>query len=88
MTVLQIDPCKNPLWDRLVQRQHSSLFHSPLWIKALQSTYGFETSAIVVLDKSGEPIAGVPCCKINDFLGKGSFRFHFQIIVTRWLKTS
>lgn len=69
MRVLQIDPCNNPLWDRLVQRQHSSLFHSPLWIKALQSTYGFETFAIVVLDKSGEPIAGVPFCKINDFLG-------------------
>lgn len=70
MKVLQIDPCKDPLWDRLIQRHHSSLFHSPLWIKALQTTYDFETSALLVLDRSDEPIAGVPFCKIHDFLGE------------------
>jgi len=67
--IIQIDPRTESLWERLLDRVGGSIFHSPEWIKVLTETYGFEAEAYVVLDEYNEPIAGVPFCRIVDFLG-------------------
>jgi len=69
MNILCIDPTSDPLWQRLVDRDESSVFHSPEWIRVLRETYGFEICAHVVVDRIDEPRAGIPSCRILDFLG-------------------
>ncbi len=64
-----IDPCSDPRWQRLVQQQPSSVFHSPEWRQVLTDTYGWTMHAYLMLDDSGEPIAGVPFCRVSDMLG-------------------
>jgi CelD/BcsL family acetyltransferase involved in cellulose biosynthesis len=65
-----VDPRTDPLWRGLLDRTHSSLFHSPKWIQVLTDTYGWQASAYVILDDGGEPCAGIPFCRIADILGE------------------
>ncbi len=69
MNVVRIDPRTDPLWQTLVDQLPSSVFHSQSWIQVLTETYGWEASAYVVLDDQGEPMAGIPFCRIGDILG-------------------
>lgn len=68
--IISVDPREDPVWERLVSRHQSSIFHSPSWIRAVTETYGWSASAHVVLDGIGEPVAGVPYCVISDVLGQ------------------
>src|SRR5436309_13297174 len=68
--VVCVDPRTDPLWHRLVERAHGSVFHSPSWIRVLTETYGWEAHAYVVLDDGGEPRAGIAFCRIADVLGQ------------------
>ncbi len=65
-----VDPTTDPIWRRLVQERRSDIFHSPEWMRVLQSTYGFELRALVALDGSGKPVAGIPYGRISDPLGQ------------------
>jgi CelD/BcsL family acetyltransferase involved in cellulose biosynthesis len=65
-----IDPITDPLWLRLVERQESSVFHSPDWLRVLQDTYGLQVHAYVLVDGADEPCAGIPFCRIVDLHGK------------------
>jgi CelD/BcsL family acetyltransferase involved in cellulose biosynthesis len=70
MEFLCIDPQSDPLWQRLIERYESSAFHSPNWIRVLTATYGFPVQAYVITDTAGEPVAGLPFCRIEDIRGK------------------
>lgn len=70
MEIARIDPQTNPLWQQLVERSQSSVFHSPAWMRVLAETYGFEVGAYVTLDEAREPRAGIPFCRITDMMGK------------------
>ena len=70
MNIVRVDPRTDPVWQLLVDRTPSSVFHSPAWIQVLTDTYGWEASAYVVLDDRGEPQAGIPFCRIADMMGE------------------
>jgi CelD/BcsL family acetyltransferase involved in cellulose biosynthesis len=65
-----VDPRTDPLWQQLVTQQASSAFHSPAWMRVLAGTYGLDVRAIVLLDESGRPRAGIPFCRISDIMGE------------------
>ena len=54
MNIVRVDPRTDPVWQLLVDRTPSSVFHSPAWIQVLTDTYGWEASAFVVLDDRGD----------------------------------
>ena len=60
MTLGSLDPAIDPLWSTLVSRRQGGLFHSPLWLGAVQDAYGFPLRASVVVDADGQPTAGIP----------------------------
>jgi CelD/BcsL family acetyltransferase involved in cellulose biosynthesis len=70
MNIVRVDPRTDPVWQLLVDRTPSSVFHSPAWIQVLTDTYGWEASAYVVLDDRGEPCGGIPFCRISDVMGE------------------
>ncbi len=70
MNVMCIDPQSDPLWKRLITQYESNTFHSPNWMRVLTATYGFPVQAYVVTDAAGEPVAGLPFCRIEDIRGK------------------
>jgi len=61
-----VDPRTDPLWQKLLIKQESSLFHSPGWIKSLTTTYDFDVRAFVIATEAGEPVAGMPLSYISD----------------------
>lgn len=70
MQILQVDPITDPIWQHLVDRVPSSVFHSPAWLKVLHDTYGIETGGWVLCDSLGTPGAGLPFCRISDMVGE------------------
>src|SRR6202047_910512 len=70
MNIVRVDPRTDPVWQLLVHRTPSSVFHSPAWIQVLTDTYGWEASAYVGLDDRGEPQPGIPFCRIADMMGE------------------
>lgn len=70
MSIVCVDPRTDALWRRLVDQQKSSVFHSPGWMGVLAETYGWEVEAQVLVDRAGEPKAGIPFCRIADIFGE------------------
>src|SRR5262245_9857272 len=70
MRIVCVDPRADPLWQGLIARHKSSVFHSPQWMRVLAETYGLDICAYVVLDEAGQPIAGLPFCRIADMIGE------------------
>ncbi len=66
MNIVCVDPKIDPLWQELVRRHRSDVFHSPAWLRVLAATYGFDTRALVLLDEGGDPRAGLAYCRIED----------------------
>jgi CelD/BcsL family acetyltransferase involved in cellulose biosynthesis len=66
--LLIIDPRSDPLWNRLTDHHRSSVFHSPSWIRVITETYAWDARAFVLLDASGEPLAGIPFCRVSDIM--------------------
>lgn len=70
MNIVSISPQTDPLWQDLVEQRQSDVFHSPGWMRVLTETYNFDLSAYVLLDEAGEPVAGIPFCRIKDLKGE------------------
>lgn len=68
MNIVSIDPQHDPLWQILVSKYRTDVFHSPAWIGALNATYDFDIKALVVLDEAGEPRAGLAYGRIEDMM--------------------
>ncbi len=68
--VLEIDPCDDPRWERLVQGSpHASLFHSTRWLEVLRRSYGFAVRATVLVEPDGELSGGAPHVLLSDARG-------------------
>lgn len=79
MNVVCVNPITDRSWQRLVDSHpRSSLFHSPAWLSVLHETYGFEVIAYVQIDHTGEPIAGIPFCRISDIRGQRTVSLPFS----------
>lgn len=70
MKIISVDPQTNPLWQQLIQTHPSDAFHSPEWLQVLAETYGLEVQAYILLDGIGQPVAGLPFCRIADLKGE------------------
>jgi hypothetical protein len=70
MQVISIDPITDPRWAALAGAPGAGLFHSPAWIAALRSAYGFAPRAWVAVDGGGASRGGVAYCEIDDLIGR------------------
>ena len=70
MEIECLDPQTDPRWQQLLERRPSSAFHSPSWIRVLSDTYGFDVRAYIAMDTAGEPVAGLPFCRLEDVRGE------------------
>ena len=66
MEIIPLSPQVSPIWLKLLEQYQSDVFHSPDWLSVLTETYGFDLHAVVQLNGSGEPEAGIPFCKVED----------------------
>jgi hypothetical protein len=65
----QLDPTKDPRWGDLVQRHpKASVFHTVGWLKALQSTYGYEPVSFTTSLPTSELANGMVFCKVQSWL--------------------
>lgn len=70
MSVMSIDPQTDPRWHGLIQQCRSSAFHSPKWLRVLADTYGLEATAYLLVTEAGDAVAGLPCCRVEDWRGE------------------
>ncbi len=70
MNIVSIAPQTDPLWQNLIEQRPSDVFHSPGWLRVLTETYDFDLAAFVLLDEAGEPVAGLPFCRVKDIKGE------------------
>lgn len=70
MQIVSVDPQTDSSWQMLVDRDDSSAFHSPEWIRVLAETYGLEIQAYILQDRQGRVRAGLPYCRIADIRGE------------------
>ena len=69
MCVYEIDPLLDPRWAALVESHpHSSVFHSPSWLEALQRTYGYEPMVISTCSPKSDLTNGLVFCRVNSWL--------------------
>lgn len=69
MTIVSVDPRTDSIWQRLVEQERSDVFHSPAWMRVLSDTYGWAPCADVLVNEEGQPVAGLPYCRIDDMMG-------------------
>jgi hypothetical protein len=69
MNIHQVDPIRDRRWAELVERHpRASVFHTPAWLQALQSTYGYETVAFTTSPSSAELKNGLVFCRVKSWL--------------------
>jgi CelD/BcsL family acetyltransferase involved in cellulose biosynthesis len=66
--MVTVDPVEDRRWADLVTRYGGSLFHSPPWLRALDTTYGFDLRADLLLDENGQATAGIVYSPIRDLM--------------------
>ncbi len=69
MNVYFTNPLTDPRWEELVQRHtDASVFHATAWMRALQSSYGYE-SGVLTTSKPGNPLEnGIPFCRVTSWV--------------------
>lgn len=78
MDVVRVDPRTNPLWRELIEHHRSDVFQSPRWLRAVTETYDWDATALVLVDREGEPTAGMAYCRVVDVLGERIVSFPFS----------
>jgi len=68
MPIFRIDPLTDPRWNDFIGRHpDASVFHSPGWLRALQSTYGYKPLAFTT--SAGSSLSnGVVFCEVRSWL--------------------
>ena len=67
--VYQVDPISDPRWAALVDSHpRASVFHSPKWLRALRTAYGYEPVAISTSAPRSDLANGLVFCQINSWL--------------------
>lgn len=65
-----VDPTQDGRWEALSRTDGASLFVSPPWLRVIAETYGFEVEAALLVGPGGEPVGGVPYCRLHDAMGE------------------
>src|SRR5271165_6522575 len=69
MSVYEIDPLQDPRWNELVlEHAWGSLFHSPSWLEALRSTYGYDPVVISTCAPNRPLTNGLVFCRVESWL--------------------
>ena len=69
MAVFEINPLQDPRWRWLLEKHsRTSVFHTPEWLGALRSTYGYEPLVLTTATAGGELNNGMVFCHINSWL--------------------
>src|SRR5579872_2455360 len=67
--VYEVDPLQDPRWDELVQRHaHGSVFHSPRWLEALRTAYGYDPVVISTCAPDETLANGLVFCRVKSWL--------------------
>lgn len=67
--VYEMDPIRDPRWAALVDNHpRSSVFHSPNWLRALRTVYGYEPVAISTSAPGSDLTNGLVFCGVNSWL--------------------
>lgn len=70
--VYELDPVRDSRWARLVDRHpRASVFHSPQWLRALESTYGYRPVALSTDAPGSELTNGLVYCAVSSWLTGG-----------------
>ncbi len=65
----EVDPLCDPRWLDLVDRHpRASVFHSPNWLRALRTVYGYEPVVITTCPPGGTLTNGLVFCRIESWL--------------------
>jgi len=69
MGVYEVDPLRDPRWRELVQAHaHGSVFHSPSWLEALRTTYGYDPVVISTCAPNEALTNGLVVCRVKSWL--------------------
>jgi CelD/BcsL family acetyltransferase involved in cellulose biosynthesis len=69
VSVRTLDPLKDPRWVALVGRHpEASVFHTPAWLQALRSTYGYEPVVFTTCEPHEELTNGLLLCRVRSWL--------------------
>jgi len=67
--VYEINPLCDPRWEAFVNdHPRSSVFHSTSWLKALQTTYGYEPIVVTTSSPSAPLTNGLVFCQVRSWL--------------------
>jgi CelD/BcsL family acetyltransferase involved in cellulose biosynthesis len=66
--VIEVNAAADGRWAALADRE-GCLFHSAPWAQVLADTYGFDVRGTLILDPSGDPVAGVSHVTVEDLNG-------------------
>lgn len=87
--VYELNPVRDPRWARFVDRHpHASVFHSPKWLRALESAYGYRPIAVSTDAPGSELTNGLVYCAVRSWLTGGRlvslpFSDHCEPLVER-----
>src|SRR5450755_1176727 len=66
--VYEIDPLNDARWDALVESHpETSVFHSTKWLRALQTTYGYDTIAVTTCPRGVPLTNGLVFCRVKSW---------------------
>ncbi len=67
--VYEMDPISDPRWAALVERHpRASVFHSPNWLRALRTAYGYAPVAISTSAPGSDLTSGLVFCEVDSWL--------------------
>jgi CelD/BcsL family acetyltransferase involved in cellulose biosynthesis len=88
MKVIDINPCKNPVWELLLSKYNSDVFHSPHWLRGIANTYDFNIRALVIVDEENRPLAGIAYHQAEAMLGSRISSLPFSDFADPLVKTA
>src|SRR5208337_2836392 len=67
--IYEIDPLCDPRWTTLVENHpQASVFHSPNWLRALQTVYGYDPVAVTTCPPGASLTNGLVFCRVKSWL--------------------
>ena len=68
-SVYEFNPICDPRWEAFVESHpQASVFHSTNWLKALQTTYGYEPLVVTTSSPDARLTNGLLFCRVNSWL--------------------
>jgi CelD/BcsL family acetyltransferase involved in cellulose biosynthesis len=69
MTIYELNPLGDPRWAAFIDRHpRASVFHTPGWLEALYSTYGYKPIAVTTTPQGAELTNGMVFCDVRSWL--------------------